>query len=281
MQQSSVARTILISYYKHLITNKDNTMIKNYKLILEYDGTKYNGWQRQGNTDNTIQGKLESTLSRYFNQPVEIHGSGRTDAGVHASGQVADFKIDTKLVSSDVTFNEAKLMDTLNDFFPEDIRITSLAEVDIRFHARLNAKQKTYRYTICLSNKEPVFNRKYCMLMSKQLDIEVMKSASKLFLGTHDLLGFSDSRTKKSTVRTIESITFSMQTINNDNYVIIDYTGDGFLYHTIRLITGTLISIGLKESDISIINEILTTKNRKQVPFMAPAKGLSLIEVIY
>ena len=256
-------------------------MIKNYKMILEYDGTKYNGWQKQGNTDNTIQGKLEATLSRYFNQPIEIHGSGRTDAGVHAQGQVVNFKIDTKLVAKETLLNEADLMSTLNSFFPEDIRITTLSEVDIRFHARLNAKRKTYRYTICLSNKEPVFNRKYCMLMPKPLDIEAMKSASKYFLGTHDLLGFSDTKTKKSTVRTIESITFSEQKVNNDNYLIIDYTGDGFLYHTIRLITGTLLSIGLKESAIDIIEEILTTKNRRQVPFMAPAKGLSLIEVEY
>lgn len=256
-------------------------MIKNYKMILEYDGTKYNGWQKQGNTDNTIQGKLEATLSRYFNQPIEIHGSGRTDAGVHAQGQVVNFKIDTKLIAKETLLNEADLMSTLNIFFPEDIRITTLSEVDIRFHARLNAKRKTYRYTICLSNKEPVFNRKYCMLMPKPLDIEAMKSASKYFLGTHDLLGFSDTKTKKSTVRTIESITFSEQKVNNDNYLIIDYTGDGFLYHTIRLITGTLLSIGLKESAIDIIEEILTTKNRRQVPFMAPAKGLSLIEVEY
>ena len=256
-------------------------MIKNYKIILEYDGAKYNGWQKQGNTDNTIQGKLETTLSRYFNQPIEIHGSGRTDAGVHAQGQVANFKIDTKLISKDTSLNETNLMNTLNNFFPEDIRITSLSEVDIRFHARLNAKRKTYRYTICLSNKEPVFNRKYCMLMPKPLDIEAMKSASKHLLGTYDLLGFSDTKTKKSTVRTIESITFSEQITNNDNYLIIDYTGDGFLYHTIRLITGTLLSIGKKEATIDIIDEILKTKNRKQVPFMAPAKGLSLIKVEY
>ena len=256
-------------------------MIKNYKLILEYDGTKYNGWQKQGNTDNTIQGKLETTLSRYFNQPIEIHGSGRTDAGVHAQGQVANFKIDTKLIPKDIELEESILMDKLNNFFPEDIRIISFNEADIRFHARLNAKKKTYRYTICLSNKDPVFNRKYCMLVPKQLDINTMKSASKQLLGTHDLLGFSDTKTKKSTIRTIENISFSEQTINNDKYLIIDFTGDGFLYHTIRLITGTLLSIGLKESTPDVISKILTTKNRKQVPFMAPAKGLSLIEVEY
>ena len=253
----------------------------NYKMILEYDGTKYNGWQKQGNTDNTIQGKLEATLSRYFNQPIEINGSGRTDAGVHALGQVANFKIDTKFIQKDTSLDILKLKTELNNYFPDDIRITSLTEVDSRFHARLNAKEKTYRYTICLDEKEPVFNRKYCMLLSKKLDINAMESASKKLLGTHDLLGFSDSKTKKSTTRTIHNITFSNETINNDKYLIINYTGDGFLYHTIRLITGTLLSIGLKESGENVIDEILTTKNRKQVPFMAPAKGLSLIEVKY
>lgn len=256
-------------------------MIKNYKLILEYDGSKYNGWQKQGNTDNTIQGKLEATMSRYFNQPVEIHGSGRTDAGVHAIGQVANFKINTELISKDISLDAYTLIKSLNGYFPEDIRILDLSEADVRFHARLNAKKKHYRYTICLGDKEPVFNRKYCMLISKELDITLMKNASENFLGTHDLLGFSDTKTKKSTVRTIESIIFTKEVINNDKYLYIDFTGDGFLYHTIRLMTGTLISIGSKEADTNIINQILSSKNRKQVPFLAPAKGLCLMKVFY
>ena len=256
-------------------------MIKNYKMILEYDGSKYNGWQKQGNTDNTIQGKLETTLSRYFNQPIEIHGSGRTDAGVHAIGQVANFKIDTSLIPKDIPTDIQLIANALNDYFPEDIRINDFTEVNLKFHARLNAKQKIYRYTIYLGDKEPVFNRKYCMSMSNNLDIELMKLASKDFLGTHDLLGFSDTKTKKSTIRTIESIVFTEDVKNNDKYLYIDFTGDGFLYHTIRLITGTLISIGLHETSKDIICQILSSKNRKQVPFMAPAKGLSLIEVNY
>ena len=256
-------------------------MIKNYKIILEYDGTKYNGWQKQGNTDNTIQGKLESTLSRYFEQAIEIHGSGRTDAGVHALGQVANFKIDTKLISDNIDLNPHSLMNNLNRYFPDDIRILSLDEADIRFHARLNAKRKTYRYSICLDLASPVFTRKYCMLICDKLNLELMKEASKALIGTHDLKGFSDSKTKKSTIRTIESITFNEEIINNDKYIHIDFTGDGFLYHTIRLITGTLLSIGLQESNIDIINQILSTNNRKQVPFMAPANGLFLIKVEY
>ena len=119
------------------------------------------------------------------------------------------------------------------------------------------------------------------MLLPKNVDLKLMKEAAQLLIGTHDLKGFSDSKTKKSTVRTIESIAFNEETINNDKYIHIDYIGDGFLYHTIRLITGTLLSIGLHESDKKIVEQILSTNNRKQVPFMAPAKGLSLIEVEY
>ena len=250
-------------------------------ITFAYDGSKYSGYQKQPK-QKTIQGEIEKALKQINDgKEVSLVASGRTDAGVHALGQVANFKIETNSVPSDISLDETNLLDTLNSFFPEDIRITKLAEMDIRFHARLNAKKKTYRYTICLSKKEPVFNRKYCMLMPKPLDIEAMKSASERLLGTHDLLGFSDTKTKKSTIRTIESITFSKQIINNDNYLIIDYTGDGFLYHTIRLITGTLLSIGLKESTMDTIDKILTTNNRKQVPFLAPAKGLSLIEVEY
>ncbi len=265
-------------------------MIINYKMILEYDGTKYNGWQKQGNTDNTIQGKLESTLSRFFGQPIEVNGSGRTDAGVHARGQVANFKVNTKLISLDSNHSlqaveELKNMDILtfilNNFFPEDIRILQLSIAEERFHARLNAKRKTYRYTLCLSQKEPVFYRKYCMLINKALNIDAMKNASKELIGTHNLLGFSDTKTKKSTIRTIEKIEFTEELINNDKFIHIDFVGDGFLYHTIRLITGTLLSIGFGENNESIIDQILTTHNRKQVPFLAPAKGLTLMKVDY
>ena len=255
--------------------------MKNFKITVQYDGTKYNGWQKQGNTSNTIQGKLEATLSRFFNQTIEIHGSGRTDAGVHALGQVANFKIDTKLISKNTPIDASDIKYNLLQYFPEDIRVLSLEEVDNRFHARLNAKEKTYRYTICLSQAAPVFNRKYCMLLPDEINIDLMKSASKKLLGTHDLLGFSDTKTKKSTVRTIYNITITESYVNTDRYIYIDYTGDGFLYHTIRLITGTLLSIGLNNSDEGIIDEILSTKNRKQVPFMAPASGLSLVKVSY
>ena len=257
----------------------------NYKIILEYDGSRYNGWQRQGNTDSTIQGKLEEILSKYFNQDVEIHGSGRTDAGVHATGQVANFKVCPHKKLSVVTNND--ILCDLNNFLPEDIRILSLESVDERFHARLNAKEKTYRYTFCLDNKRSVFERKYCALLPNASshfaipDIELMKSASLSLLGEHDLLGFSDTKTKKSTIRRIDNISFKIEDICHCKYLTVDFTGNGFLYHTIRLLMGTLIQIGLHNCQPSIVEEILYSKDRKKVPYMAPAEGLTLVEVKY
>ena len=256
----------------------------NYKIILEYDGSKYNGWQRQGNTDNTIQGRLENLLSRYFSQTIEIHGSGRTDAGVHALGQVANFKIDESLAGEELCLRDTDyLITSINRYLPEDIRITDMQIVDNRFHARLNAKSKTYQYRICLSDKKGVFERKYCASIQNPslLNIDAMKEASKTLLGEHDFVGFSDSKTKKSTVRRIDSIAFSTKNIAGNTYLMVDFCGNGFLYHTIRLIMGTLIKIGLGEVSPSIINEILASGNRKLVPFLAPAEGLFLINVNY
>lgn len=257
----------------------------NYKITLEYDGSRYNGWQRQGNTDNTIQGKLEEILRKYFEQDIEVHGSGRTDSGVHALGQVANFKIFKHFIPDEFDLEKPDIiMHNLNSFLPEDIRITSMEIVDSRFHARLNAKSKLYRYRLCLTDKRNVFERKYCALLpdtSKSLDINTMKAASTSFIGEHDLACFSDTKTKKSTVRHVESITFSTETTDNDTYLIVDFKGNGFLYHTVRLMMGTLIKIGLGECKPSIIEEILNTNNRKLVPYMAPAEGLFLVKVDY
>lgn len=263
----------------------------NYKMILEYDGSRYNGWQRQGNTNNTIQGKLEEILSKYFCQNIEIHGSGRTDAGVHAMGQVANFKVsmDTFAKKQDDYVSkedlcENKLLHNINSYLPEDIRIISLEAVDDRFHARLNAKTKTYRYRICLSPKKNVFERKYCALLPQptpSLNVDAMKTAALHFLGEHDLVGFSDTKTKKSTIRRVDSITFSQENIDSCEYLIVDFTGNGFLYHTVRLMMGTLVQIGLGNCTADIIKKILDTKDRKEVPYMAPAEGLFLMNVEY
>lgn len=169
-------------------------MTVNYKMVLQYDGTRYNGWQKQGNTKNTIQGKLEEILSRYFLQELELNGSGRTDAGVHAACQTANFKVDYSKKNAEKDMVDMStptaIMDELNGFLPEDIRILSLEMVDNRFHARLNAVGKEYRYYISLDRKRDVFARRYMAAIEhpERLDIEKMKSASEKLIGEHDFV---------------------------------------------------------------------------------------------
>lgn len=243
----------------------------NYKMILQYDGTRYNGWQKQGNTDNTIQGKLETLLSRIAGEPVEIHGAGRTDAGVHAAGQVANAKFHTDL-------SDEELLQTINHYLPEDIEVTSLARMPERFHSRLNAVDKTYEYRIVIDGRKHVFERKYVYFPEAPLDVEKMKEASKAFIGTYDFRSFcANKRMKKSTVRTITGIDFC----EKDGILTISYTGTGFLYHMVRILTGTLVEAGMGKRDIASMTELLKVKNRESAGFLAPACGLLLKEVRY
>lgn len=288
----------------------------NYKMVLQYDGTRYNGWQKQGNTRNTIQGRIEEILSRYFGQEIELHGSGRTDAGVHAVGQVANFKVDERAgaekrsKSSDNDSEKTpveKIKNELNSFLPEDIKILTLEQADNRFHARLNAVEKEYRYYISLDQKRDVFGRKYMAELEnpEKLDIGKMKAASLRFLGEHDFQGFSDNRSKKSTIRRIDSIEFRLhapQTSNlcdeTDNachkaagntdtevmrggHIEIIFRGNGFLYHTVRLIVGTLLAVGMGEISENVVDEIFESRDRRKIPYMAPAEGLFLYKVEY
>lgn len=246
-------------------------MMKNYKIILAYDGGRYNGWQKQGNTDNTIQEKLEGILTALAGCPTEIYGSGRTDAGTHAYGQVANFHMNW-------LGTPEKLMDSINEKLPEDIAVLFIQAVSPKFHSRLSAKAKIYEYTIWNSKKPPVFDRKYVFWCQKSLDIEKMKTASKFFLGEHDFKSFcANKRMKKSTVRQIYDIQFYCSV----DKVTIAYYGNGFLYQMVRIMTGTLIEVGegkYKPEEIPLILEAL---DRKKAGFTAPAKGLALKEVFY
>lgn len=283
----------------------------NYKMVLQYDGTRYNGWQKQGNTRNTIQGRLEEILSRYFGQEIELHGSGRTDAGVHAVGQVANFKVDERAGTekcSKTSDNDAeKIKNELNSFLPEDIKILTLEQADNRFHARLNAVEKEYRYYISLDKKRDVFGRKYMAELEnpEKPDIGKMKAASLRFLGEHDFQGFSDNKSKKSTIRRIDSIEFRLHTplssnacdetdnacheaagntdtaVTRGGYIEIIFRGNGFLYHTVRLIVGTLLAVGMGEISENVVDEIFESRDRRKVPYMAPAEGLFLYKVEY
>ncbi len=244
----------------------------NYKMIIKYDGTAYNGWQKQGNTKNTIQGVLEKSIYLVTGEKIEVHGSGRTDAGVHAMAQVANFKID-KL------YDEEKLREKINRNIPDDICVEKLQKVAERFHSRLNAKGKKYLYRIQNSVESDVFRKNYKYHYDAELDLEKMKKASAYFIGEHDFKSFcSNKHMKKSTVRTIYSIE-----IKRDEKGELDilYYGNGFLYNMVRILTGTLIEVGRGDRKPEEMQEILEAKDRQAAGFTAPAHGLILMEVEY
>ena len=243
----------------------------NFKIVLQYDGTRYQGWQRQVSTDNTIQGKLEALLSKMCGTAVEIQGAGRTDAGVHAYGQVANFHMDTEKTADEI-------MDYMNQYLPEDISVISCEEKPERFHARLNAKGKVYCYHIWSSKKKPVFRRKYVHEVPGELDMTAMRRAADALLGTHDYQSFtSTKRGKKTTVRTVESIDIE----RTGEEIIFTFRGNGFLYHMVRIMMGTLIEVGLGIRKAEEIPFIINAKDRSKAGHLIPGKGLVLMEVTY
>ncbi len=275
---------------------RDNTEriwnMKNYKITIQYEGTRFQGWQRQTSTDNTIQGKIEAILSKMCGDPVEINGAGRTDAGVHSKGQVANFKIN-------MDKSAGEIMDYLNMYLPEDIAVVEIEEVSDRFHARLNAKGKHYQYRLRTAATSDVFSRRYvCPYVEipnvgvddkaqekdgrsvnnvSVLDMDAMKEAAKLLGGKHDFKAFtSNHRTKKSTVRTID-----IQITETPEEIVFDYTGDGFLYHMVRILTGTLIEVGEGKRTLESMEDILNSEERSNAGVLVPAKGLTLVEVYY
>ena len=245
--------------------------MKNYKMILQYDGTRYKGWQVLKNTDMTIQGKLENVLSQLAGEPVEVIGSGRTDAGVHAKGQVANFHIRDG-------FSKEEIWADLNCHLPEDIAVIDLCEVPERFHSRYQAVEKTYRYVIHTSEIPNVFERKYRYTYTEPLNVELMKKAAEQLCGEHDFASFcGNKKMKKSTVRIVKNIHITEE----KDCIIIDYTGNGFLQNMVRIMTGTLIEVGRGERDWNSMRELLKTKDRSQAGYTVPPQGLMLMKVDY
>lgn len=245
--------------------------MNNYKLVIQYDGTRYQGWQKQNSGVNTIQGKLEAIFEELNGEPTSVHGAGRTDTGVHALHQVANVYVKQDL-------SEEEVLQYVNKYLPEDIAVTSVVKVIDRFHARLHAKKKVYQYCISNSSISNVFRRKYTYTISEKLDLKRMEEAANELVGTHDFKGFcSKSSSKKSTTRTIYSIEIQKQ----GDEIQITYIGNGFLYHMVRILTGTLIEVGQGKRDICTIQEILTEKNRQKAGELVPGKGLILLDVIY
>lgn len=244
--------------------------MKNYKFIIEYDGTKYSGWQKQGNTDKTIQGKLENILKKMTGVNVEIHGSGRTDAGVHAKGQAGNFKCETSLSCSEI-------LNYLNEYLPEDARVLSLEECDMRFHSRLNAVKKTYSYTFSFE-KPSVFRRKFVYYTKDVPDIKLIKEALDMLLGVHDFQGFSSvKKTKKSTIRTLYSADIEFK----GTELTLTFTGNGFLYNMVRILSGTVYEIGTGKKSVCDIKKCFETKDRAYAGATLPPQGLCLENVEY
>jgi len=244
--------------------------MRNLRLDICYDGTRYRGWQRLPGVENTLQGKLEQALSRILEEPIEICGSGRTDAGAHALGQVASFHCKSEMSCQEI-------LTQLRRYLPEDVGIYSCKDVAPRFHARLNAKQKTYCYRVWNSSEPCVFQRKYVHILPETLDLMAMERAAAHFLGEHDFSAFcANKKMKKSTVRRIDEF----QILRKGDELQFLVTGNGFLYNMVRILVGTLLEVGLGKREADSIPALFGAK-REEAGFLVPAQGLCLMEVKY
>lgn len=242
----------------------------NYKITLSYDGGRYEGWQRQQGR-LTIQETVEACIESICAEKIKIIASGRTDAGVHALAQTANFHTGNKV-------DVAELVRKSNEKLPEDIKILSAEAVDENFHSRYDAIEKTYCYTIDLRERPNVFTRRYAYSVTEVLDVQKMKNGTEKLIGTHDFRSFtSDKRKEKDTIRNLKSIEIE----EKNGYLKMYFTGEGFLYHMVRILAGTLIEIGTGKKTVEEIPEIFRAKNRFRAGFMAPAHGLMLMGVRY
>lgn len=243
---------------------------KNFKLTLGYDGTRYYGWEHKEGRD-TVQGRLMQVIGHLSDEPVHVIGGGRTDAGVHARGMVANVHLVTKMSAEE-------FKNYVNQYLPDDIVVYQAEEMPERFHARYNATGKTYCYTLYDGADKPLFDRKYVWKTEKPLALDKMRAAADVLEGTHDFAGFcKNPQKKKSTVRTVDRIEIERQ----GDYVKLSFHGDGFLYHMVRIMTGTLVAAGLGEMQPEQVVRALEEKDRKLAGVTAPAQGLCLMEMDY
>ena len=240
----------------------------NILLVIEYDGTNYSGWQKIPGK-STIEGVLETKLSRILNENINITGASRTDAGVHALGQAANFK-------TDKTADPQKLKKSLNRMLPKDIAIKKAENVPEKFNARHSAKSKTYRYFICNSKNPQVFKRNYSLHFREKLNLTAMRKAAKYIVGTHDFKCFSAQEERTKTRRTIKEIKIA----KSGKYIHIDFTGNSFLRRMVRVLAGFLLNIGAGKIQPLDVKRAFSGKF-KFSPLAAPAQGLFLIKVNY
>ena len=245
--------------------------MKNYRLELSYDGTRYRGWQKLGDSENTIQNRVETVLGKLLGGETELTASGRTDAGVHARCQVCSFKTDSNMAAEDI-------LDGLRQYLPKDIGALSLTEADERFHARYNCREKTYLYRVWNSDAPNVFEKNFVYFFPQKLDTDKMREAAALLEGEHDFSAFTSAKhMKKSAVRNISGITIESAGDEIDIYV----TADGFLWNMVRIITGTLLEVGTGKRRPEDVSVLLEGGVRSDAGFTVPACGLILFDTKY
>lgn len=245
--------------------------MRNIRMLIQYEGTRYQGWQRQTASENTIQGKLETLLGRMCGEAIELSASGRTDAGVHALGQVANFHTESNMPVEE-------MLAYCNRYLPEDIAVVEMSEAAPRFHSRLNACGKKYCYRVINSSIPNVFWRRYAQEVEEYLDLEAMQKAAALLCGEHDFKSFTSAKKgKKSTVRRIDQISIEKE----GDILVFIFRGNGFLHHMIRILMGTLLEVGTGKRSPEEILEIIAACNREAAGPLVPAKGLTLMEVYY
>ena len=249
--------------------------VKNYKMVVSYDGTRYFGWEHQPDTEMTIQGKLESVLNQMVQMPegesVTVIGAGRTDAGVHARAMTCNVLLDTDLPEEDIQAY-------MNRYLPDDISVNSVRIAADRFHSRFKAVGKTYGYTCWYGPSKPVFDRRYVTVLDKAPDVERMREAAEYLTGMHDYRSFcGNPRMKKSTVRVVDVIRIE----ESGSYIRFYYHGNGFLQNMVRIMTGTLLEVGLGKREPEDVAAIIEACDRKTAGYTAPAQGLCLMKVDY
>ncbi len=243
----------------------------NYRMLVQYDGTRYNGWQKQGDTDNTIQQKLETILSRMTGEQVDVHGAGRTDAGVHARGQVAQFRLTEER-------SPKEILTYINEYLPDDIGVLSVDIAGPRFHSRFNATRKVYLYRIGKNKAAHVFERKYIYEYRGTLDTAAMKVATIQLRGEHDFKSFcGNPRMRKSTVRNL----YAIHIRETEDEIDLEFIGEGFLQYMVRILVGTLIEVGEGRRDPLSMDALLEARDRTMAGPTAPACGLTLMQVDY
>ncbi len=249
----------------------------NVLLEIQYDGTHFSGWQRQLNA-RTVQGEIEKVLSTLCLQKIDVQGTSRTDAGVHAYMQGVSFK-------GDFAIPVNRIKKAANGLLPDDIYIRKAIEVDEDFHARFSSVGKTYQYKILNTQEKDIFSRNYYYNICKPLDLEMMKEAGACFVGTHNFITFMSSKSQvENTIRTIYSLNIQEEIIKHPQQgrlLIIEVTGKSFLYNMVRIIAGTLIDVGLRKIKANEINDIILSKDRWRARHTAPAKGLYLKKIYF